>query len=324
MKNLTLILPFAIPPAEFLTDFRKSLNMPALSQLFAGLEQTSTHSIDDFSPALPHEYWQAGMHLQAPVNSPAVAWHLMQSAGIPVTEGFWFLLQPIHIHVARDHLVLTDTERLEISQAEAEAFFAIAAEVAAEYGLTLQYGNPQQWFVRADQWRELRTSTTAAASGHNIDIWMPRGEGERQWRQFQNEVQMRWHDHPLNQEREMRGLRTVNSVWISCGAGQHLPSFQNSVMWSGKYHADQHPVLQVNTLSSHALNSDWGMWLDQMQTLDQTLFAPVLAELQSGKWHSVTVLISDSRKLCSLSCKKVPGWKFWQRGSLEPLFGAAA
>mgnify|MGYP002139272564 CR=1 FL=1 len=55
-----------------------------------------------------------------------------------------------------------------------------------------------------------------------------------------------------------------------------------------------------------------------------TLFAPVLAELQSGKWHSVTVLISDSRKLCSLSCKKVPGWKFWQRGSLEPLFGAAA
>ncbi|GGX28845.1 hypothetical protein [Undibacterium squillarum] len=324
MKNLTLILPFAIPPAEFLTDFRKSLKMPALSQLFAGLEQTSTHSIDDFSPALPHEYWQAGMHLQAPVNSPPVAWHLMQSAGIPVTEGFWFLLQPIHIHVARDHLVLTDTERLEISQAEAEAFFAIAAEVAAEYGLTLQYGNPQQWFVRADKWCELRTSTTAAASGHNIDIWMPRGEGERQWRQFQNEIQMRWHDHPLNQEREMRGLRTVNSVWISCGAGQHLPSFQNSVIWSGKYHADQHPVLQVNTLSSHALNSDWGMWLDQMQTLDQTLFAPVLAELQSGKWHSVTVLISDSRKLCTLTCKKVPGWKFWQRGSLEPLFGAAA
>jgi hypothetical protein len=46
----------------------------------------------------------------------------MQTAGIPVTEGYWFLPQPIHIHVARDHLVLTDTERLEISQAEAEAF----------------------------------------------------------------------------------------------------------------------------------------------------------------------------------------------------------
>jgi hypothetical protein len=83
-----------------------------------------------------------------------------------------------------------------------------------------------------------------------------------------------------------------------------LPSFQNSVIWSGKYHADQHPVLQVNTLSSHALNSDWGMWLEQMQTLDQTLFAPVLAELQSGKWHSVTVLISDSASCARLPVKK--------------------
>jgi hypothetical protein len=121
MKNLTLILPFAIPPAEFLTDFRKSLNMPALSQLFAGLEQTNTHSIDDFSPALPHEYWQAGMHQSTGQQSAGC---LASDADCRYSgdEGYWFLPQPIHIHVARDHLVLTDTERLEISQAEAEAF----------------------------------------------------------------------------------------------------------------------------------------------------------------------------------------------------------
>lgn len=324
MKNLTLILPFAIPPAEFLADFRKSLNMPALSGLLAGLELSTQQEFDDFSPALPHEYWQAGLQAETPANSPPLAWHFMQEARLPVSEGFWFLLQPVHIHVARDHLVLTDTERLDIRPEESEAFFAIATEVAQEYGLTLQYGNAQQWFVRADQWRELRTCTSAAASGHNIDIWMPRGDGERQWRQFQNEVQMRWHDHPLNQEREMRGLRTVNSVWISCGADRLLPSFRTSAIWNGNAASDYQDTILIDTLSSHALNSDWGMWLEQMQTIDQQLFAPLLADIRSGKWQTVTILISDSRRLCELRCRKVPGWKFWQRGSLEPLFGAAA
>ncbi|MFX8047684.1 hypothetical protein ABTK64_20425, partial [Acinetobacter baumannii] len=52
------------------------------------------------------------------------------------------------------------------------------------------------------------------ATGHNIDIWMHKGEQERAWRKFQNEIQMTWYDHPVNQAREARGLLPVNSVWL--------------------------------------------------------------------------------------------------------------
>jgi hypothetical protein len=51
-----------------------------------------------------------------------------------------------------------------------------------------------------------------------IEIWLPHeahtGERSRMWMKLQNEVQMAWFQHPVNEAREARGLPAVNSIWF--------------------------------------------------------------------------------------------------------------
>jgi hypothetical protein len=67
------------------------------------------------------------------------------------------------------------------------------------------------------------------ASGRNIEIWLPHeahsGERSRAWMKLQNEVQMAWFEHPVNEAREARGLPAVNSIWFHAqGAAQPVRS----------------------------------------------------------------------------------------------------
>jgi hypothetical protein len=67
------------------------------------------------------------------------------------------------------------------------------------------------------------------ASGRNIEIWLPHeahtGQRSRAWMKLQNEVQMAWFEHPVNEAREARGLPAVNSIWFHAqGAAQPVSS----------------------------------------------------------------------------------------------------
>src|SRR5690606_12665127 len=104
--------------------------------------------------------------------------------------------------------------QLQLAEDEAQALFESALSVCEESGKSLLYGDAHTWFLRADDWQDLHTSTPDAACGHNIDIWMPKGQNERDWRRLQNEIQMHWHAHAINEQRAERGLKPVNSVWL--------------------------------------------------------------------------------------------------------------
>src|SRR5690606_30137468 len=113
--------------------------------------------------ALPHESWVAhhfGLTaLLGADSSPPLAAAAMRAFGIAPASGTWFLLHPVHLHVARDHLVLTDQRMLELPEDAARALFASARTLCAEFGHALQYGDARNWFLRADQWDKLATTT---------------------------------------------------------------------------------------------------------------------------------------------------------------------
>lgn len=328
MSHLELIIPFGIPPASLAKDLLKELHTPALAKLLACAGKPTVQEIDEFSRALSHEYWLAGQFPpEKSANSPANSWDLMQSASQTVSSGYWFLLQPVHIHIARDHLVLTDQRRLHIDEKDARTLFAVAAESCAEMGLTLLYGDAHTWFLRADAWSDLQTATVDAACGHNIDIWMPKGEFERVWRKLQNEIQMLWFTSDVNARREMQGKKAINSVWISRGANapdsarkQHL-AVHDLTDFTSNYSAASSPqTILLDHLSEAALNNDWSLWLEQMQALEQNCFVPLLASLKNKQISSLDMLMGDAHKLATF---KLNAWsirKFWLRPSLNHLF----
>ena len=226
--------------------------------------------------------------------------------GLPPAEGFWFVLQPAHFHVARDHLVLTDLRQLSIDEQESRTFFDVAFPLFDELGHELRYGDARRWFLRADDWHALRTTTPDVATGHNVDVWLPSGERAREWRKLHNEVQMSWHMHPLNDEREARCERRVNAMWLWGGA-----SATDAVTSSDSQVDD--------SLITHALAGDWGRWLGAMQAIETKHAAPLLSALQSGAIDRLTVQLTDATRIRSWRATRASMRKFWVKPSLSRL-----
>ncbi|MEO6352763.1 MAG: hypothetical protein ABIO19_02050 [Burkholderiaceae bacterium] len=351
MSQIDILLPFGLPAPELAPDLIRQLKTPALATLLGRArsepQAPEWQSFDGFASALPHEAWlaqQFGLEAHmAQGGSPPVALAAMAMFGLEPDDGVWFMLQPIHIHVARDHLVLMDQRQLPISEQESRTLFALAEPLFTEYGMALRYGDAHTWFMRADAWGDLRTSTPDAACGHNIDIWMPKGRFERDWRKLQNEVQMHWHDHAINQAREMRGQKPVNSLWLwggtpsaprltqSTAQSRYTAAF-NLPRWMGALGqnrnmtaeqlilaAPQQGLLVLDALVEAALAGDWGRWLEQMQELELHWFAPLLDAIKAGKLGSVALILSHNKELRSCHVNRMALRRFWLKPSLNQL-----
>lgn len=349
MSHLDILVPFGLPPTELARDIGRALHLPGLSTLLAKtqprnpLPDASTRSDNGFFRSLPHERWlvsafdMPGNHAE---SSPGIAPAAVRRAGIAADDGWWFLLQPVHLHIALDHLVLTDLRQLSVSEHESRALFDLAAPLFEESGLPFYYGNEKEWFVRVDDWCELQTATPDSACGHNIDIWLPKGAAALAWRKLQNELQMTWFAHPLQEEREARGLKPVNSLWIwGGGSGKefgithpydrvaNLPSPLDAIApQSQKLDAEgllnQSPkrgLVVLDNLTESALAGDWGSWIEHTNKIEAEWFAPLLDALKKGKVDSLTLLIGDGARLKSWTCSRATLRKFWLKPSLAGL-----
>lgn len=339
--QLDILIPFALPPAELTRDLLRQCKAPSLAMLLGRARAAApVQPHDPFSRALPHEHWLAqrfGLPTPPQDSSPPAAAALMRQLGHAPEAGHWFVLHPAHIHVARDHLVLTDIDQLDLDQAESRTLFDSAAPLFIELGYQVIYGDARTWFIRADAWAGLRTSTPGAASGRNVDIWMPEGPGELAWRKLQNEVQMQWFSEALNEQREMQGKKTINSVWLWGGANaadQVQPPYASSTGlrgWTRAFGASNtatpeqviagqgQRLLVLDQLVDAALAQEWGLWLQAMEELDRQWAEPLLAALRDGRLGSVELLLGGSDRLARLGVTRGTLRKFWLKPSLGKL-----
>ena len=377
MSDIEIFVPFGLPPAEHAADLLRELQLPALAMLLARarrlpipaspvVERDADASADwargsrcldsqhdGFARALPHEMWLARHFGLAdpthPDNSPPVAAALMRTCGIRPDPGHWFIVQPVHYHVARDHLVLTDPRALGLADGDARALFATALRSFEQAGLELRYGNADYWFVRADRHRDLLTATPDATCGHNIHIWMPEGTSARAWRKLQNEVQMDWHTHSVNAARTEAGRTPVNSLWLWGGAGvptetaskaaaraESLFNFQGWYAAFGQYtssstivpdadaqtllaSSEPHRFVMLDSLIGPALAGDWASWLEYMRMFEVSWFGPILRALHKGDIASISLIVNHNTRLRQWRTNRNGLRKIWQKPALNRL-----
>ncbi|MDY7574537.1 hypothetical protein RGU77_09605 [Actimicrobium sp. CCI2.3] len=344
MSHLDILLPFALPPVAMGPDLLRAMHTPSLAVLLARSKTSPAQTHDAFAHTLPHESWLASAfglsQGEATDSSPPLALQAMHRRGFAPESGSWFVLNPVHIHIARDHLVLTDPRRLELSDAHSRTLFALAAPLFEEMGQQLVYGDAATWFLRADSWSDLQTATPDAACGHNIDIWMPKGPTARDWRKVQNEIQMHWHDGIVNQSREDSRLDPVNSLWLWGGspAEPRLPLSRytdvfNLADWRGEAvrHIDSatvtevlaakpdHGLLLLDTLIEPALGEDLSEWLLRINGLEPTWFAPLLQAMKEGALGSCRLILTHGSLITEHLVTRTTLRKFWQKPSLKGL-----
>lgn len=146
---------------------------------------------------------------------------LLASRGAVKPEFSYYEVSPCHWALARDHAILTPVQALTVQQAEdliATANAAIRADSTSaaslmqdEYGWSLQtlFDLPGPSFVSA-----LKNPTQLAYSDD------PAGQ---QARRLLNLIQMAWHEHPVNEARQLQGQPAINALWLHGGLVPELP-----------------------------------------------------------------------------------------------------
>jgi len=285
-----------------------------ISILLSGEDQFD-HALERAPKALPHERYLIG-------DSFALGSALHQNPNNQVQ----LCIEPVHLHATRDHLVLLPLSELAIPQNEVTVLMEEANTIFGEEGMTPISNNGHSWVYAASDYASLYTHSVAQAKGRNIDWWLPKdtvvpGLAKR-WRKIQNEIQMRWHIHPMNEAREAQGLPRINSVWVY-GIGKatditYSPELTNASQiisdhpWMTSIAAQRGiPLLNSESLQWEQQPSNTLVWLEGMHKEWPRLMQ---AMLESDLEITVIDFPGSIRKR-TLRAKDYQGsaWKFWHK-----------
>jgi len=320
MSHPQIIIPFSLPPPEHARDLVKLLtsvcSANGLALLISRASQSDHERCDDFSPALPHEVWLSKQH--NPLH------HLTSKLKLSLPDGYWFVVNPVNLHIASNHLVLTDYRELELTDDEARSLFASARKLCSEVNVQLIYGDAANWFLGTDAWPELVTATPDAACGHNIEIWSPKGSNALAWRKLQNEIQMEWFIHPVQDQRQMRAAKVINGLWL--WGGTRIQSSQatghaDAVRFNSdiaEFINDPRPTV-LDQLIAPALAGDWSAWAASMQELDQNWLTPLCQAIRTGKPKQIELILGNSNSLLNLRISSGSLRRFWRGANFNAL-----
>lgn len=356
LDDLHLLLPFALPSAADAATALHALPRPALDLLLARATLDERVIGDDFQRTLPHERWLAGQFGVIPQgnassdDAPLAPYMLLADGGSP-GDATWACVEPVHVRIARDHLVLIDPATLGVEAHEAQTLFDVVKPLIEDLGLTIRAPNPVRWYVSGPNLGALAGASPLRASGRNIEIWLPHeagtGERSRAWMKLQNEVQMAWFEHPLNEARELQGLPSINSIWLHAqGAYRTVSSPFSQVMSKAAatrglaMAADIAPgappetfaalqsrdasgqgrmLIELDPFSAPFIEQDWARWNDALGTLERDWFAPALAALQDGSLGTLRLTLCSDTGSVSLAITRGALRKFWRRRPMAAL-----
>lgn len=338
MTQITLVLPFALPPPELAPDLVRAMKTPALAALISRADCAGAAS-DDKVRALPHESWLAKTLGLSGDGAPAFAAAAMRGLCLDPGQDSWFIVNPAHTEIARSSLSITDPRRLQLNDSHSRALFDVARPLFDELGKTLIYGDASTWFMRAGDWESLQTASPDAAVGMNLTDWLPLGPAASHFRRLQNEVQMLWFEHPVNVERESNGLAAINSFWpwalapasaamppAPVFATSGVPSWLASIATSPAT-ALPNPfagggadsMLVCGDLSADAIAGDWAGWLAHIERFEKSLFAPALAALKNGHAGQLKLVLGHRHALKEFTTTKWAQHAFWRSPTLNRL-----
>jgi len=336
----TLLLTGALPSPDWLGQAGREVcvSSPGLRAMARQVRATQVSpAATEAIPEPGHERWLR-QRFGLPDPYPFAA---CGPAAAGCSQADW-RIDPVHLHLGRDHLVLTDPERLALTGAESSALRAAAAPLLAEEGLELIECSPALWaLVHTDPNRplDLRTHALTAALGRSIDAYLPQGPDARRWRRILNMVQMTWHIHPVNAQREAQGLPTVNGLWIEGPCPQADAGLSDArrqaagALAKRIRHAPEglrvddglSPLLVDDRFLQAQLTGDPQAFRSAWLKLDEQYFAAI-ARREEPWAHGATVVLSGDSGWRSLSITPARAWSLsalWRRtdcsGWLNPI-----
>ena len=252
--------------------------------------------------------------------------------------GFIMRADPVHLRADQSCLRLFDSTTFDLNAQEARDLVATFNDYYSRHGWQLYAPLPQRWYLtlNLNEAPEFVTVAPMNLAGRDISDGLPRGRDAATWHAFLNEVQMLFHDHPVNLARERRGEPAVNSIWP--WGGGYLPGRISTMV--NRVIAD-HPQLRGLALLAglpcrdipanavefmvesqrglqlvwlDALERPWRYgeveaWCEGISRLEQTWFRPLLDLLTQGRIDRLDINpVGDRRYQITRGCLR----RFWK------------
>jgi hypothetical protein len=149
-----------------------------------------------------------------------------------------------------------------------------------EDGLQVVYESPLVWRVAGDLLDGLPLASIDRVVGQNIKPWMPEHQRAKTLQRLQSEMQMLLYQHPVNDERSLKGRWTVNSFWMHRSLEQLYP--------------DASDLNVALDLREYMQASNPKLWQQAWQHLDATLCPSLSQALDQNHDVSLTLCSETS------------------------------
>jgi len=340
----TVVLPGALLPSTVAADVLAGAAAPWLTQVLA---RALAEPAEYFEPGgAPHLSWLWRRYggTGDPVTAPYALCALDEHADL---DAQCWHVDPVHFAFARDHLVLMP---LDEPPAPAEGA-ALAAHLQTVLEELLVDATPklhrhgERWLLTLARPWSLQATPFDGALGQPVHEHWPTGRDATFWRRLLNEIQMRWHVEASNEERESRGVKPVNALWLHGGGfWAALPAkpfatvadpdavLRGWALASGVPRAALHDeaadtargdtVCVRRDLLLPAQFEAWGQWLDRLARLDASLRSLQQTAFAAG-YNEMALVLCGRQQARVVRLRRGDSWKLWRRAPLAPLLAEA-
>ena len=322
--HFTLLVPGALVPGELAVALTASLDTPNLKTRL--LRATLTGNSVSPRGSGAHFDWLANKLFSQPAPAPTGPYAYAQLAGAAAPVFVWHA-DPVHIQVARDHLMVQSLDHDAPTSKEASALIAVANEVLFDTGCEL-VNVGERWFLLSDRDWQIEAQPLAAVNEAAVE--MPAGRDAQIWNRLHNEIQITWHAHAVNAERESNGVRTINALWLHGGGRwKPLPPIgfgqvkSGAPEWQGAARAAGARGVPAGARSIDTAlvviddawvakqRQDWGAWLQTMTAIDHMLVEHAGASID---------LIFGGDTLRAFRSQPSDRYKPWRRRTMAQAF----
>jgi len=231
-------------------------------------------------------------------------------------SGYLLRADPVHLRADQSSLRLFDADTFTITQGEMDQLVASFNAFYAGRDLQLQAPCPRRCYLSCPSAPGITTTALSQVAGQDINAFLPQGSEAADWHRLLNEVQMLFHDHPVNVAREQHGEPAINSLWFWGGgvsperlqcqairiASDHplvkglalqakLPLLDVPLEARGLLAADTEGITLVidDALASAARYGEFESWVKGVLDLEKAWFAPLLELLRRGVLGSLEI-----------------------------------
>ena len=327
-----LLIPGALPPSNVAKDLLPQVEQhcPALVERLKTLVATVQELAPEHTGCTPFE----AVRLQQLGYTPPAGANLGTGlaalrAGVKNPAETVWLAELSAISVGREGATIAHPASFELTTDEADALFDSVSGLWADRAISALPLNNRQWRIWLDPSASTRSLTPAAMAEMRLTDWWPQEDSLREWRRLLNEIQMVWHEHPVNLARTERGELPINSLWLFGGAqgwSPTQPAVQAAAEPRNRIRAHQDPLASSQTqaedlssgliyegLHTPYLQGDWAAWIAALPALSEHLstLERTTSLTLTGQQRCVILTPARKRWWHALIAPRPQSWNTW-------------